>query len=299
MKKLFLTITSILFINFLLAQSPQFFTSSKGEEHLIGAFEISDLENDSLFQTWFSEGYSNYEVALKEAKWIKELKSYEVEIYMGTWCGDSKEWVPKFMKFWDEVGLNREQLSFVALYNSDVEGKYKQGPNGEELGKNIHRVPTFIFKKEGQETARIVESPNNDLVTDLAQIALGFPSQPNYRGATYMMDLIHKNTLEIIEENKMTHLWELYYTVVGSKELNTLGHVYLEAGKIEEALLTFDFNTILFRDEARVYESYAEALEQAGQLEEAITNYEKVLLIDQNNENAWEKIGELNEKLVN
>lgn len=299
MKKLFLIITITVITQMLFAQNPQFFTSAKGEKHLIGAFEITNLETDSLFQTWFSEGYSNYEVILEDTKWIKELKDYEVEVYMGTWCGDSKEWIPKFIKLWDEMGLSREQLNFIALYNADIEGKYKQGPQGEELGKNIHRVPTFIFKKEGQETARIVESPNNDLVTDLAQIAFGFPSKPNYRGANYLMDLINNNSLETIEENKMIHLWELYYTLVGSKELNTLGHVYLEAGRIEEALLTFDFNTVLFRDEAKVYKSYAEALERADRLAEAITNYEKVLLIDQNNETAWEKIGELNEKLVN
>ena len=62
---------------------------------------------------------------------------------MGTWCGDSKEWVPSFLKIWDQLGLDRKKLIFTALY--DIDERYKQGPNGEEKGKQIHRVPNFIF----------------------------------------------------------------------------------------------------------------------------------------------------------
>ena len=47
---------------------------------------------------------------------------------------------------------------------------------------------------DGKETARIIESPNTDLETDLAQIALGFPSNPNYRGATRMIELIEEKS---------------------------------------------------------------------------------------------------------
>ena len=52
---------------------------------------------------------------------------------MGTWCGDSKEWVPSFLKIWDQLGLDRKELTFTALY--DIDERYKQGPNGEEKGK--------------------------------------------------------------------------------------------------------------------------------------------------------------------
>ena len=48
---------------------------------------------------------------------------------MGTWCGDSKEWVPSFLKIWDQLGLDRKELTFTALY--DIDERYKQGPNKE------------------------------------------------------------------------------------------------------------------------------------------------------------------------
>jgi len=62
-------------------------------------------------------------------------------------------------------------LEIIALYNGE---KTKQGPNGEEKGMGIHRVPTFIFEQGGKEIARIVEDPATDFETDIAQIALGF-----------------------------------------------------------------------------------------------------------------------------
>ena len=48
-------------------------------------------------------------------------------------------------------------------------------------------VCLYLFSNQmNVEYARIVESPKNDLVTDVAQIALGFPSAPNYEGANYL-----------------------------------------------------------------------------------------------------------------
>ncbi len=84
------------------------------------------------------------------------------------------------------------------MYGS-VEGKYKQDPNRGAKDRGIHRVSTFIFKKNGKEIARMVESPSNDMVTDLAQIALGVSSQPNYVGATYINELFNSKSLEEIQ----------------------------------------------------------------------------------------------------
>ena len=164
---------------------------------------------------------------------------------MGTWCGDSKKWVPRFLKLWDAYELDRSKLRFTALY--DTGEKYKQGPNGEELGKKIHRVPTFIFKRDGAEFARIVESPRNDLKTDLQQIALGVSSEPNYRGATYLIDVLEKMTPEEIYKDVNHYFSACYDLVCNSRELNTLGFVFLRAGEIEKAFFTFNFNRHYFK----------------------------------------------------
>tara|TARA_B110000305_G_scaffold166436_1_gene184047 strand:- start:71 stop:229 length:159 start_codon:yes stop_codon:yes gene_type:complete len=50
-----------------------------------------------------------------------------------------------------QLDLYRDKLNYTALY--DIDEHYKQGPNGEEKGMQIHRVPTFIFKRNGKEIA--------------------------------------------------------------------------------------------------------------------------------------------------
>ncbi len=277
------------------AQKEQYYTTSKGSKHLTGPFQLEILKTDSVYSQWFNSGYESYQLDESPTNWVKNLKGLEVDIYLGTWCGDSKNWVPKFVKTWDELGLKGKDLSFTALYGYvDGETLYKQGPNGEEVGKNIHRVPTFIFKKDGKEIARIVETPVNDLTTDLAQIALGFPSNPNYRGASYLLDLFEKEDMDSILANQSEHYYEVYELINQNPyELNTLGNVLLESDRLEEALMVFYFNSLYFRYNPRMLNSYGKALAANGQKEEAYEQYEKVLLMDRSNEDAKEGIKKL------
>lgn len=258
------------------------YTNQRDELHLAGPVTIADLQSHG--DGWFDESYAEFEEASPETNWIHNLRDTHVEVYLGTWCGDSREWVPKFVHLWDALGLDRDQLSFTCLYYGTE--KYKQGPNGEEEDKNIHRVPTFIFTEDGAEYARIVEYPASDLMTDVAQIALGYPSQPNYKAATYIQNLLQEMTSQQVYEEANTHFRNTYKLVGKSAELNTLGYVYLRSGRFSEALLVFQFNTFMFRHDPNVYDSYAEALMISGDTTNAIVNYEKVLELDSENENA-------------
>jgi hypothetical protein len=297
MKKVFVTITLVFISALAFGQGESSYKDKSGNNHLLGEINVEQLQNDTAYQQWFNSGYEEFSIANQEPKWINQLKDVEVEIYFGTWCGDSKNWVPKFIKMWDQLGLDRRKLKLIALYDM-IEGssKYKQGPNGEEKGKNIHRVPTFIFTEKGTEIARIVESPSNDLYTDLAQIALSVPSKPNYKGATYLLDLFNSKSVEEIKANERKHLLDVYSLIKGNpSELNTLGYVLLESGRIEEALLTFYFNSLYFRYNPNVYDSYGEALVKSGQTAGAIEMYEKVLLLDRSHKNAAEQLKLLKE----
>lgn len=259
----------------------------KGETHLIGEFDLAVLETDTLYK-WYHESYESAELAFTQTDWKENLRDTEVEIYLGTWCGDSKNWVPKFVRMWKELGLEKDQLKFIALYGSG--DNYKQGPQGEEKGKQIHRVPTFIFKKDNAEYARIVESPQTDLITDLAQISLGYPSAPNYKAANFLLDNFARHTVEEMREKIRFYLNHVYHLTGKSNELNTLGYVLLKAGEIDKAIFTFELNTYIFRYEPNVYDSYGEALALAGQVEEAKKQYQKVLDMDPENDNARQQL---------
>lgn len=272
------------------SQNSQFYTNNKGDLHLCGEFSIEELEENITFKTWFNKSYSNFELFNGKQKWAKNLKNLEVEIYLGTWCGDSKNWVPKFIKLWDELGLKRDQLKLIALY--DMKERYKQGPNNEEEGLYIHRVPTFIFKDKTHEIARIVEYPRNDLQTDVAQIALAVPSSPNYPAANYLYKLLHTDA-KALKNNFEVHYKNIRKLVGKSSELNTLGYVLLRKKRITDALICFELNTYLFPYNPNVFDSFGEALMLNNENKKALKMYKRVVELKPNDETAKNKIQKL------
>ena len=289
------TLLLLVFTLFSYSQNPEFYKNKKGDLHLCGEFPIEELQQNDAFKIWFDKSYSDFILTEKKQKWAKKLKNTDVDIYLGTWCGDSKNWVPKFIKLWDELGLNRNQLKLIALY--DGKERYKQGPNNEEKGLNIHRVPTFIFKKNNKEYARIVEYPKNDLETDVAQIALGVPSNPNYAAANYLYKLLDTN-IEDFKNNFEEHYKKIRSLVGKSSEINTLGYVFLRKKQTYEALICFELNTYLFPYNPNVYDSFGEALMLNNENEKALKMYKRVLKLKPNDENAKNKIQEL-KSLIN
>jgi tetratricopeptide (TPR) repeat protein len=273
------------------SQEINFYKNAEGDTHICGEFPLDYLEHDSTYSVLFNKYYNELKLPNKRLRLKSKLKNSTVDIYLGTWCGDSKKWVPKFIKLWDELGLKRSQLRLIALYND--EKRYKTSPDGMEQGQQIHRVPVFIFKSNNVEYARIVESPKNDLITDVAQIALGFPSKPNYEGANYLFKILDTEPLEMIEKNMNAHYRVLIKKVHKSKELNTLGYVLLRSNRTKEALICFELNTYLFRYNPNVYDSYGEALALSGEHVKALKMYEKVLEIDPENKNAMAQIKHL------
>ncbi|MGM0580925.1 MAG: hypothetical protein ACQETL_09620 [Bacteroidota bacterium] len=285
MKKLLtFAITAIITISTLKAQEIQFYNTEEGDKHIWGEFPVDYLKEDTTYSSWYNKNYDAFTLEKTDYDWIKNLENDSVEIYLGTWCGDSQEWVPQFLKLWDEMGLSRDQLKFTALYGSGED--YKQGPNGEEEGLNIHRVPTFIFKENGEEYARIVESPSTDLLTDVAQIALGYPSAPNYAGANYILQVFDTMTMDEVYKDIQNVYRTAYYKVGRFAEFNTLGKVLSAAGKKDEALLVFQFNTYYYPSNWITHNSYAELLTEMENFPEAIKEYEKIVSLSPENEEA-------------
>lgn len=278
----------------LFAQHNTNYEDENGDIHLCGTFDISSLETIPTYKQWFNKNYNHFELPEDEnIYWKSNLENYTVEIYMGTWCEDSKYWVPKFIKLWDDLKLKRDQLKCIGLYNT--EDKYKIGPNAEEKGKLIHRVPTFIFKTKNGEQARIVESPVNTLLTDVAQIALGYPSKPNYHAANYAMEQFESSSVEKLNKNYNTLLKTLQNLTKESNTLNTLGYLFLKRKAYDKALLIFKLNSELFKYDPNVYDSYGEALAKSGKPKKAIKQYKNVLKLDPFNTHAKKQIKQLKE----
>ncbi len=141
-------------------------TSHEGEPILLGKINRAGLEK-LPYGEWFNNGYQGYTVD-QSALGKSSLDGIEILTFMGTWCSDSREYVPHFYKILDDLNFNKKRHAIVALDNHP--DRNKTSPGGEEKGWNIEYVPTFIFLKNGREIGRIVESPMESLEQDMAGI---------------------------------------------------------------------------------------------------------------------------------
>ncbi len=285
MKQTVTIITFLFCLNYSFSQSVnQLVIDDKGKEKLLGKINREGLQQNS-FKNWFDKNYETYITNNKAIKTIKkDLNEYTIKVFLGTWCGDSKREVPRFYKLLDQANFPEDQLEVIAL--DRTQEAYKQSPTGEEKDMNIHRVPTFVFYKDGKEVNRIVESPKETFERDIANIIKG-KYRSNYQAANYLDMMIKQygvKALKNMEDDLLVS--RLSEMVKGSRELNTLGYVNLRAGNTEKALYIFGLNTKIFPYRANVYDSLGEAYFDAKNYKAALGHYYKVLTIDSEDKNA-------------
>ncbi len=256
---------------------------------LLGKINNEGL-NQKPYSNWFSTNYSTYTPKQSSIDSLKgKLDQYTIKLFMGTWCGDSKREVPRFYKTLENIGYPLDRLTTIAV--DYRKATYKQSPGGEHEGLNIHRVPTFIFYKDGKEVNRIVESPKNTLETDMAHI-LSENYTPKYESAMMMNTILAQNGSSYLLKNEKKLVKQFRDKTESLYELNTLGNVLFYANKKEEAMAVLEFNTLLFPDDANVYISLANKYMNMDNNPKAIKLYKKSLDIADNKE-IRQKIEEL------
>ncbi|MDG1089393.1 MAG: thioredoxin family protein [Candidatus Marinimicrobia bacterium] len=147
-----------------------------GKPMLLGAIAIEELQQEP-FAEWYQMESDGYEVDTELTNAISDPGQYTYEVFLGTWCGDSRREVPRMEKIFSEMGIDMSNVLIVTLDRDKI------SPNGEQEGKDIRYVPTLIVSKDNQEIGRIVESPSSETATlesDLFEISLGIPPVPNY-----------------------------------------------------------------------------------------------------------------------
>ncbi len=284
-------ILSILLLNLHFAFSQtvnKFTTDKKGNELLLGKISKTDLTKNT-FNTWFSKNHDDYLANKSIAKQLKDsLNQYEIKAFLGTWCGDSKLEVPRFYKVLETAKFPEKQLQVIAV--NKTKDAYKQSPNGEEKGLNIHRVPTFIFYKNGKEVNRIVEHPKETFERDILNIVTKNKYTPNYMAANYINYLLNSKTLDSLKLQESVLVSRLAEFVKGSRELNTFGYSLLRSNQTEKALYIFDLNTKIFPYKYNVYDSLGEAYFETKKYTEALKSYYKVLSLKPDDKNALKMI---------
>ena len=130
---------------------------------------IGYCDRDGLKTGKFGELYREYYPIYKPDKEIiRQLKGHreglDIVIVLGTWCSDSHEQVPKFLKVLDRMKFNKENLTLICV------DREKQGGDVDVSGYRVVYVPTFIFIRNGKELGRIVETPVRTLEEDMLGI---------------------------------------------------------------------------------------------------------------------------------
>ena len=147
-----------------------------GKPMLLGKITIEELQQEP-FNEWYQMEFDGYEVDTELTNAISNPGQYTYEVFLGTWCGDSRRELPRMEKIFSEMGIDMSNVLIVTLDRDKI------SPNGEQEGKDIRYVPTLIVSKDNQEIGRIVESPSSETATlesDLFEISLGIPPVPNY-----------------------------------------------------------------------------------------------------------------------
>jgi len=130
-----------------------------------GPITFNDLDNEPTFATWLKISHEEYKPKDKHLEYLRDhLKDYSLVVFMGTWCDDSHNIVPKLEKM---LQLINYPLSTVTMYGVD---RAKNTKNGESKTYNISRVPTIIVLKRGKEIGRITETVLKSVEADLSAI---------------------------------------------------------------------------------------------------------------------------------
>ena len=249
-----------------------------GKVTLLGKVSHQRL-SEAPFQEWF---VSNEKAYVPEKASVKKLKKQltsvdSITIFMGTWCGDSKREVPRLTRLLAEAKYDLSKVNIICLdrrFNF-----YKQSPQHEEAGLNIHRVPTVMLHADGKELGRMVEEPVATLEEDLLRIIDG-SYEPHFQVVNRVEDILRNEGYEKLNENQATYVEQLKPIAQKSSELTTYARTLLTTWRIPEAVAVLELNQQLFPETEYAHLHLANLYMILGSTAKATTCCEKALSLN-------------------
>jgi hypothetical protein len=155
--------------------------SWKGRTVLIARHQglVGDVTEEALFATvpvWrrLTDSYTPAASAVAAA--AAEKRDVTMTIVFGSWCGDSKEYVPHVLKTLHQAANPRIHAKLVALDNQFLH------PQDVIASRRIINVPTVILESGEVEIGRVTETPAGPTMEeDVAAILGGRPPEHNGR----------------------------------------------------------------------------------------------------------------------
>lgn len=256
------------------------FAQTKPADRILYGHLTTDSLLQSPYDAWYKKNYNDYTVntQVKQSVLPASLKGIKIEAWFGSWCGDSKRELPRFIKVLDEIKFDKNNLRIIATGGSD--SLYKQSPTGEEKGKGIFRVPVFIVYRNGNEIGRINEFPVQTMERDLMAILQNESYTPNYKSFKPVTKWLNENVLPDSNISVRGLSEQLKPLVSNEYELNSLAYLLMKHGQVKEALTIFRINANLYPQSANTLSSLGEGYLQVGDKSKAIAFLEKSLEYD-------------------
>jgi hypothetical protein len=258
--------------------------TANGSLMLLGEHPREDLE-EAPFASWFNKNYANYVIHKDTTRMIGPLLSgLSFEIFMGTWCPDSRREVPRMLKILDACHVPSDRIRIIMVdYRDSV---YKQSPEHQEKGRDIQHVPDLLVLDQGREMGRIVESPVVTLENDLLAIAGGARYEPHYPGAYWLSARLRLYPPDQLED-RLTELADsLRGKTEDAGELAAYSRIFLTEGDTARALFLCRLNRAIYPADALTYTYQGWVYLKLHEEENARKAYLKALEIDPANKAA-------------
>src|SRR5688500_11175677 len=166
MKKIFLFLLAASITATVSAQTE---VTGEGSNKIIKGFmSRADLANEPAF-TCYTENSKGF---TPDAAALAAFKAQKDSIYLiafgGTWCGDSKYLLPKFLALADAAGVAQDHVTLIG-----VDRNKKTVQHLSETFQ-VTRIPTFIVMKNGKEIGRVAEYGNTGMFDrELGEMVIG------------------------------------------------------------------------------------------------------------------------------
>lgn len=121
------------------------------EKTFKGIISRQVLLNDTSFH-WYAENLKGYKPNAAALEGLQKQKdSIQLLVFMGTWCEDSQNVIPKFYSLTDAAGFPQDRITLIGV------DRKKQTLSHLSDALNVKNVPTIMVMKNGKEIGRVVE----------------------------------------------------------------------------------------------------------------------------------------------
>ncbi len=131
---------------------------------LKGYCDVNGLKS-TVWKDIFEAEYDNYQPDIELLhSLIPLMDDVSIVIIIGTWCSDSKQFVPPFMRILKEIQFDMSNVKMVGLDRNFAAADADISLYG------VEKVPTFIFFSGTVEIGRIIETPEGSLENHIVKI---------------------------------------------------------------------------------------------------------------------------------